>query len=200
VTRYGENMVRLLNQKFIAAKKFETAGQRWPLHDCCAALLAMALAVSAAVLPISAKAQTSSTPQPLTPQTAPAYPYQATPAPQAYPYWYPYPYYPYPSWRMDIHGDGVIRGDGDGLPQFRLALAGALPAASVAPFSAPVSGASALATPGFSIPGLGSSALPMRALVAVSAAAAADSPSRVSNKSRGRPKLALGLAIRGSAA
>ena len=71
---------------------------------------------------------------------------------------------------MGIHGDG----DGDGLPQFRLALVVALTAASVAPFSAQVSDVSALVTVAFSAPGSGTLALPMRALVAGSTVAAAD--------------------------
>jgi hypothetical protein len=72
---------------------------------------------------------------------------------------------------MGIHGAGVIRGAGDGLP---LALVGALTAASVAPFSAQVSDASALVTAAFSAPGSDTLALPMPALVAGSTVAAAD--------------------------
>ncbi|HYZ40202.1 MAG TPA: hypothetical protein VE687_06195, partial [Stellaceae bacterium] len=65
-----------------------------------AVLLAMAISAVAGMLPLAADAQTSSAPQPLTPQTAPAYPYQPPPAGQgAYPYSYSYPYYyPYPYW------------------------------------------------------------------------------------------------------
>src|SRR5215471_14530083 len=93
---------------------------------------------------------------------------------------------------MPIHGAGagVIRGGGDGLSELRSGLVDALTAASAAPssirgsgasalvtpaFSIRGSGASALVTPAFSIRGSGTSALPMRALVAVSAAAAGDS-------------------------
>ena len=63
---------------------------------------------------------------------------------------------------------------GDGLPQFQLALVGALTAAFVAPFSAQVSDASALVTAAFSTPCSDTLALPMSALVAGSTVAAAD--------------------------
>jgi hypothetical protein len=60
-------------------------------------LTAIVLMIAATMLPLAAEAQTSSAPQPLTPQTAPVHPYRQPPAVQgAYPYWYPYPnYYPY---------------------------------------------------------------------------------------------------------
>jgi hypothetical protein len=93
-----------------------------------------------------------------------------------------------------FHGAGVIRGGGDGPSEFRSGLAAALTAASAAPFSIPGlrasalvipafsipgSGASALVTAAFFIPGSGASALPMRALVEVFAATAADSVRQV---------------------
>ena len=51
----------------------------------------MAATIISGLLPLSAEAQTP--PQPLTPQTTPAYPYQQPPAAQGYPYSYYYPYY-----------------------------------------------------------------------------------------------------------
>ena len=108
------------------------------------AVALMMAAIIAGLPPLSAKAQTS--PQPLTPQTGPAYPYQQPPAAQGvYPYSYTIPITTH-SGPTTIHGAGVIRGGGDGLSEFSSGLADASTAASAAPSSIRGSGASALVT------------------------------------------------------
>ena len=72
-------------------------------------------------------------------------------------------------------GVGVIHGAGDGLSEFPSDLADAGTAGSAAAFSVQTSDASALVTLASSIRGSDASALRMRVLVAVSAAAVADS-------------------------
>ena len=74
-----------------------------------------------------------------------------------------------------IHGVGVTHGAGDGLSEFPSDLADAGTAHSAVAFSVQASGASALVTLASSIRGSDASDLPMRVLVAVSAAAVADS-------------------------
>jgi hypothetical protein len=76
-----------------------------------------------------------------------------------------------------IHGTGVgvTHGAGDGLSEFPSDLAGAGTAGSAAACSVQASDASTFATLASSIRGSEASALPMRVLVAVSAAAVADS-------------------------
>jgi hypothetical protein len=76
-----------------------------------------------------------------------------------------------------IHGAGVgiTHGAGDGLSEFPSGLVDAGTAGSAAAFSVQASDASALITLACSIRGSDASALPMRVLVAVSAAAVADS-------------------------
>jgi hypothetical protein len=86
---------------FAAAAFRSEAGRHSRFHRTIitAVMLMMAAGIITGILPISAEAQSSSAPQPLTPQTAPAYPDQQPPAAQgAYPYSYPYPYYYYPYW------------------------------------------------------------------------------------------------------
>jgi hypothetical protein len=75
-----------------------------------------------------------------------------------------------------IHGTGVgvTHGAGDGLSEFPLDLADVGTAGSAVAFSVQASDTSALVTLASSILGSGASALPMRVLVAVSAAAVAD--------------------------
>ena len=72
-------------------------------------------------------------------------------------------------------GVGVTHGAGDGLSEFPSDLADAGTAGSAAAFSVQTSDATALVTLASSIRGSDASALPMRVLVAVSAAALADS-------------------------
>jgi hypothetical protein len=93
-------MAVLPNHKFIAGTRSETGGKsRFRTTTTGAVLLAMAINAAINMLPLSGEAQTSSAPQALTPQTAPAYPYQPPAAQGAYPYSYSYPYYyPYPNW------------------------------------------------------------------------------------------------------
>jgi hypothetical protein len=116
----------------------------------------------------------------LTPQTAPAYRYQQPPAGQgAYPYSYYYPYY-YP-YRADGYlfyeaelGLGLSLGMGMAYRSFgrvwRMLNCG-IPGA----FFHPGFARFGFGHPGFAIRGSGASTLPMRAVVAVSAAAAVDS-------------------------
>ena len=91
-----------LTHKCIAGHRSETC-EHSPFRRTIisAVALMMAGAITSGLLPFSAEAQTS--PQPLTPQTAPAYPYQQPPDAQGaypyYPYYYPYWAYGYPwSW------------------------------------------------------------------------------------------------------
>ena len=87
-----------------------------------------------------------------------------------------------------IHGVGVTHGAGDGLSEFPSDLVNAGTADSTGGFSVQASGASALVTLASSIRGSDASDLPMRVLVAVSAAAVADSMIK-SVASRGPPSI-----------
>ena len=102
-----------------------------------------------------------------------------------------------------MHGArvGVTHGAGDGLSEFSPDLADAGTAGSAAAFSIQASGASALVTLAFSIRSSDAPALRMRVLLAVSAAAVADSmikpaafrSDRQVNKSRGAFRKVGGL-------
>jgi hypothetical protein len=94
---------------------------------------------------------------------------------QGYPNYFP-EYYPgYDPWGWGWGaGVGVTHGAGDGLSEFPSDSADAGTAVSAAAFSAQASDASALVTLACSIRGSDASALAMRVLVAVSAAAVAD--------------------------
>jgi hypothetical protein len=98
------NEMLLLTHKCIFGHRLEIIGRgRFHRTIIDAVALTIAGTIIAGLLSFSAEAQTS--PQQLTPQTAPVQPYQQLQAAQGgypylyyYPYYYPYYYYPYPYW------------------------------------------------------------------------------------------------------
>jgi hypothetical protein len=110
-------------------------------------------------------------PMAVTPMTVVNLPAAAPVQAQGYSYDYP----EYSPGMTRIHGIGVTHGAGDGLSEFPSDLADVGTAGSAAALSVQASDASALVTLASSIRGSDASALRMRVLVAVSAAAVADS-------------------------